>query len=103
MAADRPEKRPLKRVDKGGPEKGMRARRVEEGVRVEIASLIGNEVKDPRAAGAIVTRVEMGSDLRVARVHVRLLEGGDDAARRREVVDALRRASGMLRREVTQR
>jgi ribosome-binding factor A len=81
----------------------MRARRVEESVRVEIASLIADEVKDPKAAGAIVTRVEMGSDLRLARVHVRLLEGGDDDGRRREVVDALRRASGMLRREVTQR
>ena len=35
----------------GRPEKGMRARRVEEGVRVELASLLGDEVKDPRAAG----------------------------------------------------
>jgi ribosome-binding factor A len=102
MAADRPAKRPEKRIEKG-PDKGMRARRLEEGVRVEIASLIATEVKDPRAVGAIVTRVEMPGDLRSARVHVRLLEGGDDAARRREVVDTLRRASGMLRREVTQR
>jgi len=107
MAASRPEKRPEKRqgekrVEKG-PDKGLRVRRVEESVRVEVASLVANEVKDPRAAGAIVTRVEMGADLRSARVQVRLLEGGDDAARRREVVDALRRASGMLRREVTQR
>jgi len=102
MAASRPEKRGEKRTEKG-PDKGLRVRRVEEGVRVEVASLIANEIKDPRAAGAIVTRVEMGGDLRAARVHVRLLEGGDDLARRREVVDALRRASGMLRREVTQR
>jgi ribosome-binding factor A len=102
MAASRPEKRGEKRTEKG-PDKGLRVRRVEEGVRVEIASLIALEIKDPRAAGAIVTRVEMGGDLRAARVHVRLLDGGDDLARRREVVDALRRASGMLRREVTQR
>ena len=45
----------------------------------------------------------MTSDLRSARVHVRLLEGGDVPSRRREVVEALRRAGGMLRREVTQR
>ncbi len=102
MAASRSEKRGEKRTEKG-PDKGLRVRRVEEGVRVEVASLIATEIKDPRAAGAIVTRVEMGGDLRAARVHVRLLEGGDDLARRREVVDALRRASGMLRREVTQR
>ena len=81
----------------------MRVRRVEESVREELASLLGTGVKDPRAAGAIVTRVEMSDDLRGARVHVRLLEGGDDEARRREVVDALRRGAGMLRREVTQR
>ncbi len=84
-------------------ERGMRVRRVAESVREEIASLLSTEVKDPRAAGAIVTRVEMSADLRSARVSVRLLEGGDDEGRRREVVDALRRGSGMLRREVTQR
>jgi ribosome-binding factor A len=72
-------------------------------VREQIASLLTDAVKDPRAAGAIVTRVEMTADLRSARVHVRLLEGGDDAARRRAAVDTLRRASGMLRREVTHR
>ena len=70
MAASRPEKRPEKRqgekrVEKG-PDKGLRVRRVEESVRVEVASLVANEVKDPRAAGAIVTRVEMGADLRSA-------------------------------------
>jgi ribosome-binding factor A len=85
------------------PDKGMRVKRVAEGVREQIASLLTDAVKDPRAAGAIVTRVEMTADLRSARVHVRLLEGGDDAARRRAAVDTLRRASGMLRREVTHR
>jgi ribosome-binding factor A len=84
-------------------ETGTRALRVSEGVRKELASLLASEVKDPRAAGAIVTRVEMVSDLRSALVHVRLLEGGDDAERRRHLVGALRRASGMLRRDVTQR
>jgi ribosome-binding factor A len=85
------------------PDKGMRVKRVAEGVREQLASLLTDSVKDPRAAGAIVTRVEMTADLRSARVHVRLLEGGDDAARRRAAVDTLRRASGMLRREVTHR
>jgi ribosome-binding factor A len=96
--ASRGEKRPEK-----GPDKSLRVRRVEESVREEVASLIADELKDPRAAGAIVTRVEMGADLRAARVHVRLLQGGEDLGRRREVVDALRRAAGMMRREVTQR
>ena len=84
-------------------EHGMRVRRVSEAVREELASLLTSEVKDPGAAGAIVTRVEMSGDLRSGRVQVRLLEGGSDAARRHTVIEALGRASGMLRREVTRR
>jgi ribosome-binding factor A len=84
-------------------EDGTRAKRVAEGVREEIASLLSSGVKDPRAAGAVVTRVEMTNDLRSAQVYVRLLEGADDASRRRELTAALKRAGGMLRREVTQR
>lgn len=84
-------------------EPGVRAKRVAEGVREELASLVAREVKDPRAAGAVVTRVEMTGDLRSAKVWVRLLEATEDADRRRELVDALSRAAGMLRREVTHR
>jgi ribosome-binding factor A len=76
---------------------------VGESVRKEIASLLTTGVKDPRAAGAVVTRVEMTGDLRSAHVHVRLLAGGDDPARRTVLVSALRRASGLMRRELGQR
>jgi ribosome-binding factor A len=76
---------------------------VSEGVREELASLLSEEVRDPGAAGTVVTRVEMANDLRSARVLVRALEGGDDPARRRTLIAALGRASGMLRREVTHR
>jgi ribosome-binding factor A len=84
-------------------EQGMRAKRVAEGVREELAALVARDVKDPRAAGAVVTRVEMTADLRSAKVWIRLLEATDDAGRRKELVDALTRAGGMLRREVTRR
>ncbi len=80
-----------------------RAKRVGESVRKEIATLLAAGVKDPRAAGAVVTRVEMTGDLRSARVHVRLLAGGEDDARRSLLVGALRRASGLMRREIAQR
>jgi ribosome-binding factor A len=86
-----------------GGEPGMRARRVGEGVREELATLVAHELKDPRAAGAVVTGVEMTGDLRSARVRVRLLAGGEDLEGRRRLVEALGRAAGMLRREVTQR
>ncbi len=81
----------------------IRAKRVAEAVREELASLLADEVKDPGAAGAVVTRVEMASDLRSARVYVRLLAGDDETVRRGGLIGALRRASGMLRREVTHR
>jgi ribosome-binding factor A len=83
-------------------DQNTRARRVGEGVRAEIASLLATEVKDPHAAGAVLTRVEMAGDLRSALVHVRLLEGGDET-RRRVLVSALRRASGLMRREISHR
>jgi ribosome-binding factor A len=83
-------------------EKGIRARRVAEGIREEISSLLEFKVKDPRAAGAVVTRVEMHADLQSGRVFVRLLAGGDLEAQKR-LVEALDHASGMLRREVTKR
>jgi ribosome-binding factor A len=86
-----------------GAEHGTRARRVAQALREELASLLAAEVKDPGAIGAIVTRVDLSSDLHSARVLVRVLEGGGDAGRRGAVVEALGRASGMLRREVTQR
>jgi len=85
------------------PTSGTRTLRVGEGVRKEIASIVAYELKDPKLAGTVVTRVEMSKDLRMAHVHVRCLDGAADAARRRELVAALRRASGVLRREVAHR
>lgn len=86
-----------------GAEHATRVLRVAQGVRAELASLLGEEVKDPGASGAIVTRVQMADDLRSGRVFVRLLEGGDAPERRKVLLEALSRAKGMLRREVTQR
>ena len=76
-----------------------RAARVAERIREELAWLLTREVRDPGAAGAIVSRVELSDDLKVARVYLRTLEGtGGDVA-----IAALKRASSMLRREVTKR
>lgn len=84
-------------------ESSTRALRIAQGVREELASLLGAEVRDPGAEGAVITRVTITGDLRSARVHVRLLEGGDDPERRKQLLAALARAAGMLRREVGQR
>lgn len=79
-----------------------RSTRVAERLREELAWILTRELRDPRAVGAIVTRVEMSDDLKNARVYVRRLEGGEG-----EVLDAmlegLKRASVMLRREASKR
>ena len=76
-----------------------RSSRVAERIREELAWLLTREVRDPGAAGAIVSRVEMTDDLKTVRVYVRTLEGkGAD-----QVLAALKRAQAMLRRQVTTR
>ena len=80
-----------------------RSVRVAERLKEELAKLLAHEVRDPRAAGVIVTRVEMPNDLRSAKVSFRLLEGAEREERRQEAAEGLARASGLLRREVTQR
>ncbi len=80
-----------------------RAVRVAERVRKELALVIATEIRDPRAAGVNVTRVEMTDDLRTARVFFSLLTGGDDPKIRSEAEVALAGASGMIRREVSSR
>jgi len=74
-----------------------RAVRVAEGLREELAQLVGQKVRDPGVSGVVVSRVELTDDLRSAKVYFRLL----DATRRAEAEAGLARASGMLRREVT--
>jgi ribosome-binding factor A len=96
MAIERTDR--SERSDHGG-----RALRVAAALHEELALMLSAEVKDPGAAGAVVTRVEMAADLASARVCVRLLEGASDPERRDALLRALVRASGMLRREVTHR
>jgi ribosome-binding factor A len=81
----------------------MRAKRVGQALREEVALMLSGRVNDPDAAGAVVTRVEMNDDLRSARVFVRLFEGGEDPGRRGSLLAALRRAGGLIRRETTRR
>jgi ribosome-binding factor A len=76
-----------------------RAARVAERIREELAWLLTREVRDPGAAGAIVSRVEVTDDLKTARIFVRTLDGSGVA----ETLAALKRASTMLRRQVTTR
>jgi ribosome-binding factor A len=75
--------------------------RVNELLRSELSELISREIKDPRLSGLIsVTEVETTADLRHAKVFVSVFGREDE---RRSSLEALRSATGFLRREVAQR
>ncbi len=77
-----------------------RSVRIAERVREEVARAIERELRDPRIAEVIVTRVEMPDDLQLARVSVRLMGGMADLARRQRALDGLSASSGRLRRRL---
>lgn len=85
-------------------QKGFRrADRVAERIRSELMELLlRGSVRDPAARDVVVSAVRMTDDLSIARVYVRVLEE-IEAERQEAVVEALRRASGFLRREIGQR
>ena len=85
-------------------QKGFRrADRVAERIRGELMDLLlRGSVRDPAAKDVVVSAVRATDDLSIARVYVRVLEeiGAD---RQDAVVEALRRATGFLRRELGHR
>lgn len=71
-----------------------RTQQVGEMLRAELDDIIRKEVKDPRIGFYSITRVEVPTDLRSARVYVSVL-GSDDE--RQNTVEALRQAAGFIR------
>ena len=65
--------------------------------------MVTTELSDPRLTGVVVTSVDLSRDLRVAKIRYRILGAGDDEKSRKAAQEGLVRASGLLRREVTQR
>jgi ribosome-binding factor A len=77
-----------------------RSQRVADLVRAELSLLVLTEAHDPDLRRVTITDVEMPPDLKSARVFFSCL-GSDEE--REKAAEALRRASGFLRREVGQR
>lgn len=71
-----------------------RTQQVGEMLRAELDDIIRKEVKDPRIGFFSLTRVEVPTDLRSARVFVSVLGTDDD---RQKTVVALRQAAGFIR------
>lgn len=78
----------------------LRQKRVADRLREEISRLIQQEMNDPRLGLVTVTVVNIDRELEYANVFVSTV---GDETRRKEVMRALKRATGFIRREVAQR
>ena len=74
-----------------------RIERLNQQLRREISDILRRDVRDPRVGAATVTRVEVTSDLSMARVFVRL---GSGQAGHDDALDGLEAAAAFVRREV---
>lgn len=78
---------------------GHRPERVAERIHQEISLMFSREVSDPRLAGANVTRVDVSSDLRYAKVFLTPRATAEESD---EMMEALARAAGYFRRHLAQ-
>jgi ribosome-binding factor A len=78
----------------------IRQKRVAERIRAEISDILQRELKDPRLGMVTVTRVMIDRELAQANVFVSTI---GDEARKKEMMQALARAAGFIRREVGHR
>lgn len=78
-----------------------RSVRLADRIRAELQDIFSRgSVRDPDAQGAIVSAVRVTDDLRLARVNIRLLASEVTDDRKKRVVAAMKRARGLLRREL---
>lgn len=73
-----------------------RATRVAERIREELSAGV-RSLRDPRANGVLISRVEITDDLQLAKVYVRHALGADDPTARRAMLKGLSSAMGRLR------
>src|SRR6185295_17217252 len=79
---------------------GSRSERIAEQMRSELALLLAREVHDPGLGFVTITRVQVTSDLQLARVYYTAL--GDEKAQK-NTARALERALPFLRRQIGSR
>lgn len=78
----------------------QRMQRIAARVREELSEMLVREVSDPRLSGISITDVKVDRELTYADIYVSAFEG---AGRSPEVLEGLERASGFLRRQLSQR
>ncbi len=77
-----------------------RLERVEKALRQEIGHILSYDMNDPRIGFVTVTRAEVASDLRSAKIHVSVL--GDEKVRK-STMAGLKHARGYLQKEAASR
>ncbi len=77
-----------------------RTQRVADYLQRELAALIQHEVRDPRVGMVSVTGVDVSRDLAHARVYYTVI-GSDSSEEARESTEALNRAAGFLRSQLS--
>lgn len=77
-----------------------RTQRIAEEMKREIASIIKENIKDPRVGFVTVTAVEVTPDSRYAKIFVSVY-GDDDEVKR--ALEGLEKASGYIRKEIAKR
>ncbi len=78
----------------------VRPERVAEQIRMDVAQILQNDMKDPRLALVTCTRVELTRDLRYAKIYVSVLADGSE---KEQTLKALEGATGYVRRRLTER
>ena len=78
----------------------IRPSRIADQMRIELAQLMREELKDPRIGFASVVKIEVAPDLRVAKVSISVL---GDAEAKKNTLKGLESATGFLRGEVGNR
>lgn len=80
------------------PKEYARSERVAQTITRQLAMILRNDVKDPRVSSLTITDVEVTKDLRQAKVFVSSM--ADDAVDIEDVMAAVERANGFLRRKL---
>lgn len=77
-----------------------RPERLAEAIKKEISDILLNDIKDPRVGFITITRVNVTSDLRHAKVYASVL---GDEAKQKATEQALKSATGYIRSELGKR
>lgn len=77
-----------------------RVKKVAQSIQQQIALIINREVKDPRLALLNITEVRVTKDLGIAHIYFTLI-GDTDKTRSLQALEALKKASGFIRAELS--